>query len=55
MGKPETELVVALLITLALTLLAVVGSFVVSPVMTIFAFVFGGMLLLVVAEIRKLG
>jgi hypothetical protein len=49
----ETQLVVVLLIVGALTLLSLIGIFVTSPVMAIFAVVFLLMACLVWAELRR--
>jgi hypothetical protein len=49
----HTQLVVAFLIIAALTLLSIIGIFVTSPVMAIFAIVFLLMACLVLAELRN--
>ena len=48
-----TQLVTAFLIISALTVLSVIGTFVTSPVMAIFAIVFLLMACLVLAEMRN--
>jgi len=48
-----TQLVTAFLIITALTVLSVIGTFVTSPVMAIFALVFLLMACLVLAELRN--